>query len=206
MAFISLPYGVKVEFSFTKDGQTCINVMWCTKIIPSAIIPADLTAIVNAGQTWWNALRSAINSGTSITSIIAQDWSVPDGASGSILTPASPAGGVIGTALPNNDTIALTMRTGLRGRTRHGRIFLIGLGQAELAGENTLNAPTALDVTNAFQSWKTALNTAGFAPVVASFQYNLAPRAVGQGTAITQVGFTDGTLDSMRRRLPGRGS
>lgn len=205
MAFVSLPYGIKLEFNFTKDGQLCVHVMWCAKLSPITVNPTDLAAAAAAGQAWWNALRPSISNAVVLNDIVSTDWSVADGIQ-NILTPvANPFGGnTINAVVENNVALAASLLTGKRGRSQRGRNFLFGFTNAQKNGQNTITATFASQIVAAYQAMKTSMNGNGLAPVVASFVTNGAPRTVGQGTAILGIGI-DATTDSMRRRLPGRG-
>jgi len=206
MAFIPLPYGIKLEFSFNKDGQVCVNVFWCTKSSPVAVTSTDLDNALAAMRTWWSNYRSNVTTSTILTGLLATDWSVEDGIQSTDLAPPTPGGLLGGANVANNVTMALSFVTGRRGRSRRGRAYLVGLGAADFASANVLNVSAASDIANAYQAYKTALNGYNLVPVVASFETAGAARTVGQATAITKVGFTDGFVDSMRRRLPGRGA
>lgn len=206
MAFISLPYGIKVEIAFTKDGQICLNVMWCAKLSPITVNSTDLDNVLSAVGTLWSGLRSDAASNVFLSSIKATDWSVADGIQAENLAPATPSGLSSTGFLDNSVTIAVALKSAQRGRSRNGRFFIVGMTGNQLASPNVLNAGTAADIIAAYQAYKTALNGFGLAPVIASFVTGGAPRAVGLGTAVASVGFTDGTLDSQRRRLPGRGT
>jgi hypothetical protein len=205
MAFIDLPYGIKLVFTFSKDGQICINVMWCTKSSPVAVTSTDLANALLSMQAYWNALRSSIMAGTTATQFEAIDWSVSDGAIATNASPTNPAGALGGNNVANNVSMALTLITGQRGRSRRGRSYIVGLGQSDFASANVLSVAAGADIVAAYQVLKTSLNGYNLVPVVASFISDGAPRVSGIGTAITAVGFTDGFVDSQRRRLPGRG-
>lgn len=206
MPFVNLPYGIKLVAEYNKDGQVCLNIFWCTKNTPAAVILSDLTNAANAVQTWWNAARVSLTSQMSLTSIKAIDWSVPDGGEYEIGSPSNAAGAVTTSSpLPNNCAIAITQLTAKRGRSQRGRTYLAGVCTGSLNTQNTLNAAPLNVYINSFGAFRTALSASGLTQVVASFVTLGAPRANGQGTAV--IGNSaDNILDSQRRRLPGRGT
>jgi len=59
------------------------------------------------------------------------------------------------------------------------------------------------DYAGVFIDLVDTLSTAGYELVVTSFQTGLAPRVAGVSTPVTSVGVNT-TVDSQRRRLPGR--
>lgn len=110
-----------------------------------------------------------------------------------------------GASLPNNCALVLTKRTILRGRSYRGRIYHPGLKETEVTG-NTVLAAQVTGYVNAYSqllSFTTA--TATWKMVVVSRFANKNPRPTGEVTEVTSID-SDGTVDSQRRRLPGRGS
>ena len=117
---------------------------------------------------------------------------------------------VVGTSvspsLPNNVALVITKRTALRGRSFRGRIFHPGLTEAAVLG----NQVPPASVTDLVGIWSTlltidlpiALEDAVMA-VVSRFSEGQ-PRVTGVTTFVTNL-TSDGTVDSQRRRLPGRG-
>jgi hypothetical protein len=202
--FIPLPYGVKMIFEWTEDGQICINVMWCAKLSATAVTLSDLVNIVTDMDQYRTNLRSMETSSKQVQKLTAIDWSVEDGQQSVLLPGANLFGANSGDRTPNNVAIVQSLKSGYTGRSRNGRSFMSGITETMLTANNLVSAATAAAYAAAYQTFKTALNADGYTPIVASFVSNGAPRVTALGTAITTL-IIDQPTDSMRRRLPGRG-
>jgi len=128
-------------------------------------------------------------------------------ASGGVFT-ASGANGETGAIsfeqLPNNATLVCTLRTAQRGRSYRGRIYHIGLTE----GQVVANTVVPGIITSLSLAYAQLLNTANFGgcelAVLSRYNAN-APRLIGVATPVIDTLFADPTIDSQRRRLPGRG-
>lgn len=112
-----------------------------------------------------------------------------------------------GTPLPNNATIAVSFRTAGRGRSSRGRNYAVGLTETALSsllGQNVQPLYAASLIT-AYSEFFVNLPT-GWSWVVISRTVNGLPRADALVQTVTDVVLTDTTIDSQRRRLPGRGT
>jgi len=116
------------------------------------------------------------------------------------------AGTLASPALPNHVTVATTHRTALRGKSFRGRSFWIGLAESQV----TANTVASGTVSSIGIFWENARlldssPTADFwRQVVLSYVSNGAVRATPVATPVTSFS-TNPTIDSQRRRLPGRG-
>lgn len=130
-----------------------------------------------------------------------------------------------GTALPNNVTVAIELKTDHLGRSFHGRQYVVGLcsGQYDVDTPNQLKAASLVDLPAAYNELRTkladfefktldipdAVNDT-FAMQVMSYvggpgSTTAAPihRSPALNTTVTNCILSDPYLDSMRRRLPG---
>jgi hypothetical protein len=117
--------------------------------------------------------------------------------------PASGGGG--SDALPNNVTATFSWRTGLSGRSRRGRSYLLGLQEGQVTA-NALSPAAVTAYTEAWEGLRLVASEDGWEMVVVSKFSGGAPRVAAVVTPITTGFFVDSTIDSQRRRLPGRGS
>lgn len=140
-------------------------------------------------------------------SVFAYDMTVSDGANAVDDGIAGSVGTAGGDPLPNNATLALARKNGLRGRSGNGRVFWMGLSKTM--------TPTVNEVGSVwYEAMLAALNTADEAavtggaerPVILSFQRNHVVSTEATVYDLAEWVVTDNTIDSRRRRMPKRGS
>lgn len=205
MAFIPVINTAQANFKYDLSGQTVENVLSFVNLDdPDSTL---LEGLAGALLDWANAsLMPLLSSNLSLYAVTVTNLS-SDSSPSIEFTQAPQAGGVGGTALPNNVTWCIQFKTSLRGRSYRGRNYVAGIPNAALDTVNTVSATFATDVQNAYT---TLLDPdtlpAGWTWVVVSRYTDGAPRVTGTVTAITSVNYADRYLDSQRRRLPGRGT
>jgi len=120
------------------------------------------------------------------------------------------AGGVSAgaTANPNNTAFAVKRLTAAPGRGGRGRLFMPLWASAMLSGQNAINATLAANIEAGLAAFQVSVHSYTGAPVlgVVSKQIGGTARPHGVFNAITSYTHTDLVPDSMRRRLPGRGT
>lgn len=159
------------------------------------------TAIYNWYDTQLTELQSA---SAQLTAITCRDLSSGSGLETSVTTGLPRSGSRPTVAAPNNVTIAIKKSSGRSGRAYHGRTFFIGLCNEDIVG-NYLTSTALNNIRDAYD----ALRNPGsglFAPQLCILSEVLAGnwRVGGLSTICTGISV-DSTLDSQRRRLPGRG-
>lgn len=112
------------------------------------------------------------------------------------ITPARP-GANVSTDTPGNVTSTVSWRSGFAGRSYRGRTYMVDTPSDNITTLETINGTRAAALGTWGQALITGLASIGHGLGVASFTHN-ALRGV-----ISLV--IDTILDSMRRRLPGRG-
>lgn len=203
MPFIAVPNTIQANLRLTWQGQEVENVLHF--LAPAAVTPADLAAVAEGVEDWWvTNMPALVNADCQYRETYAVDISSQ---TGGVFT-ASGGSGTSGTAgaasLPNHCTIAVSYRTAFRGRSYRGRSYHIGLTEAQVTGNEVV--PSIVTLLNS--TYSLLLNTANFggcALAVASRYLNNAPRVIGVATEVIDVVLADPTVDSQRRRLPGRG-
>jgi hypothetical protein len=117
-------------------------------------------------------------------------------------------------SFPGNVTMAVSFRTSAAGRSGRGRNYVPGLVDLR-DGNSLLDDTYAGQVITAWQGLRAIAGDDGWSQVVVSrFSGSTivdgkkvpTPRAAGVTNVVTSTLLTDRTLDSQRRRLPGRGS
>lgn len=105
--------------------------------------------------------------------------------------------------LPTSVTVAVKWTTELRGRSFRGRTYHVGLSEVQVNGNVLATAPHAA-ILAAYAELLEDLEGLNADLVIASRWSNHVQRTTGLTTPVTGV-FLDPTVDSQRRRLPGRG-
>jgi hypothetical protein len=205
MAFIPLPFGIKVEVSWTTGSGIAVCVFFNQKTVSTPVTTTDLTNAISLYDAWRTAIRPIQSTQVGVAGIRATDWSVPEGASQF----TAPSANVFGTntlpSLPMNVAMCASHYTGFIGRSRRGRSYIPGLGENVVAVGDILGALFRNYAVTAFAALRASSLAASQAQVVASFQHNGAPRVTGLGTVVLTTAV-DQYSDSQRRRLAGRGA
>lgn len=204
MPTIPVPDTVAVHIRGSADGQFTENILFYEQSggYTSSVLEALAEAIAPIIISDWVPLLSG--------DWVGREVYVKDLASGSSLQWTDGSifgytGSATGGALPNNATIAVARKTGLAGRSYMGRIFWQSLATSQQAAVNTLLATVGSDIIDAVVAVDNAAVALGWQPVVVSLYTGGVARAAGVTTPITAWLLTNLTLDSRRRRLPGRG-
>lgn len=112
-------------------------------------------------------------------------------------------GTLAGNSMPSSVAWCLKKQTGLAGRSFRGRIYHMGMGEAEVSG-NFVDGTYAANVEDAWNTLLTDMQETGngFDMVVVSYRTNGAPRTAGLATDVTSIVSVDLRVDTQRRRLP----
>jgi hypothetical protein len=106
-----------------------------------------------------------------------------------------------GQALPSQDTIAISFRSGLTGRSRRGRLYHVGLSEAAVNGDYLIGTSRTVLIA-AYEALMSATATDNWFLVVVSYTGDGQPREFPLVTEITSVVITDDIIDSMDKRKP----
>lgn len=205
MAFISVPDCVQAQIIGHIDSCLTINNLYFRSTIGPRS-SADLDALAVALRTWViDTLAPLYNVGWTGTTLRVRGLTNAFG----LIREAQlslAAGAVTGEMMPNNVSMAVSFRTGVAGRSNHGRNYIPALSDSVVDGNN-IDPTWAEDVRAAYEQlvFPTAVLPGGWIWVVVSRVLNNEPRAEGVFQEITEVILTDLIVDSMRSRLPGRG-
>lgn len=208
MVYIPCPNVGQIELRGTLDSQPVENVVYMLIKNPP-ITPAALGTLAMQMGQWWiaNALPW-LPTNYSFREVYATDLSTAT-------SPAStwPAENNPGTrpsgigVLPNSNTLCVSFRTNQRGRSARGRNYWAGLSRSDVTG-NVASATLQQGIVSVYEALLTLTgdDTIVWYWVVLSRYANKAPRPQGLTNTITNVLIVDSTIDSQRRRLPGRGA
>ncbi len=200
--YVPVPNVALVELIFRQDNQ----IMEQTFHVLNAA-QWDVSQLVQLGgvfKSWWQTnLLGGCSNTVQLIMIKLTDLTTATSPLYEYLTGLPIGGGNGSTAEPSNVTLAVKFTTNTRGRSYRGRTYHIGLTQNQVQG-NVISVGQALYMRDGYFALIQAMITAGYQLVVASRRSAGAPRVTGISTVIIDV-QVDITLDSQRRRLPGRG-
>lgn len=203
MAFIPVPNTASVEMIFTEDGQRIENRYHVRQASTYDVV--SLAILGAFFVDWWtDNLKSGCTNSVQLVMVVLRALDSETSPSIEYTTGLPLSGSAISSAaLPNHVTVAVRWGTGLRGRSYRGRTYHIGLTEADVAG-NTLDATTTSQLITAYAALRDGISSLDAELVVVSRQHNNVPLTTGVATEIVSVSI-DRTVDSQRRRLPGRG-
>lgn len=210
MPFVPVPNAALVEYRMTQDFQQVENTQWFTQSGPPD--ETDLGALGLILLDWWVDHYAPLASiGVALREIVCTSQHTAT-APQHTTTPATlTTGALTDEALPNNVTVCVSFRTAQRGRSFRGRNYFAGITGVNVS-HNTILETFAANLTDAYEAVGSAVSGSGWTWVVASRFSGVnpstgapIPRATGITNPVTGVVIVDTTVDSMRRRLPGRG-
>lgn len=203
MAFIAFPNMVSAEMIYTYNSQHVENVLHFSRGSLHND-SAQMQLLAGALISWWNEhMKENMPSALSLRMIRVWDQSQEFGPGVEVTASLPSTGTAVSAALPSNVTLSIKLGTGLRGRSYRGRIYHVGISEADVTGDYITTAFGGL-MDSAYGAMIISTNMAGYQLVVASKFHNGVPRTTGEWTAVTSVS-NDGVIDSQRRRLTSRG-
>lgn len=204
MPFVPVPNVVAAQMLYTQQGQFVENVLHIQ--FPAPPTPTSMSTVAAALVTSHGAhLKTAQATTVSLVRIIMTDLSSVNAGGIEYTTGLPIAGTSGGTESPMNVTLAIKLLTGFRGRSYRGRLYHVGLVEGAYTGSTMIPA-TLTSIKNVYDALRSdiAAIPGGYSLVVVSRRENKNWRITGVATIVTAVDV-DSTLDSQRRRLPGRG-
>lgn len=202
MVFVPIPNTARVELRFTQDGQQLANVFHVRA--PAPLTVEDLETIATVFVDWYDSFRTVVCNAVTLREIDLRDLTTASGI-GILYNTGLPLVGTIASpALPNNVTVAVKWGTGLTGRSFRGRTFHIGLSEGQVVN-SAVDSAFAPPILSGYNALPPLIKAQNYLLVVASRYTNNAPRPVGVTTEILTAAYADTTIDSQRKRLPGRG-
>jgi len=193
-----VPRWIKVNMKFSHEGSTMLvglNFLGPVGRPTEAQLIALCSSIVT---NLWPGMQAWMSGGYQLIMVEATDRYDVGGAYGSYTPPTPQLGTAAGDSIPANVACCISWKTGLSGRTAHGRTYAFGFVDTHFTGSAAISA-LIVQLSNWAQSLITYAGATGIAVdyCVLSLKDDLL-RPVN-GYAI------DSIADSQRRRLPGRG-
>jgi hypothetical protein len=200
MAFIPALNTLRVAVQYISDaGEDAVNVFHFRDAL-GAITLSRVNTLFALLDTWYTENWAPTASAHWQTDIYtAVDLTAAEGALYTHVVATSGENNL--GALPAQNTVAISLRTGLSGRSRRGRLYHVGLSKDQVVN-STLASGVAASLISAYTVLLTVTGLDDWEWVVASYVSNGAPRAAALLTPITQVILTDPVVDSMDTRKP----
>jgi len=200
--YIEVADTAEVRFVYATNGGVAMNVLnfrlsggWTPELL------ADLAAA--AEDSWETNLSPVISEAITLTETIATDLGSETGAQ--VTDPGGISGAKTGFVLPDNVTVAVSFRTNQRGRSHRGRLFHVGLVDNQVLGD-VLDAGVATSIFDAYTAFFADIAAAipGATHVIVSRCQDGVWLPTAEKTTMTSI-QVEPTIDSMRKRLSGRG-
>lgn len=203
MAFIPFEDCIDTFLAFTgPDAVECgYSLCFKSRVPVAASVMNDLGAGI---ASWFDTtMQPLMTAGYTLTRVKMRDLTSENSFLVDWVGILPLTGTLAGNSLPSNTCWCLKKQTGFSGRSYRGRLYHMGLGEAQVSG-NYLDAVYAADVEDAWNQLIALMDgTAdGFDLVVPSRVENGVPRTVGVATIVTAFVNTDIRIDTQRRRLP----
>jgi len=190
---------IQVRFRMRGAGGDIINTFNFRKT--SAGVPTG-TQLASFAQAFYNAVitdwRPLVAATVQFVDVTARDMASAGGQEGTYVAPSNTFGTSSGEALPNNVALAITERSSFVGPSGRGRWFMGGFTEAATNGD-VLTAAFATSIATL------AGHVLGFiGDGVTTAVLAVASRSHLTMRDVTSIVITS-IMDSMRRRLTGRG-
>lgn len=210
MPFVPVANTVEVELRMLLDSQHIENTLYFN--MGGAPDPDQMNDLGNALITWWEDQYSTqASTSLELREVVVTSLQSATAPQISVAPAVSAFGDLSSPVLPSNVSLCLSLRTASRGRSFRGRNYFAGLTESQVSG-NTVSDPTVDALIDIYDLLRvTPVHDSGEHCVVSRFSgvdpvtHRPIPRVAGINTLVTSVIVVDKTIDSMRRRLPGRG-
>ena len=206
MPFIPVPDTVAIDVIYDWDGQIVENTLYYKKTSPTDIEIENQVDVVTAYIR--DTIMPLLTELISLVRVVGTLLDAVDAFTVTNTTDLPKEGEILeGTAksFPGNVTLAVSFRTAAAGRSGRGRNYVPGLVDLR-DGNSLLDDVYAGQIVDAWSGLRTLGSEDGWNQVVVSRFSGGAPRVTGVTNVVNSILIVDRTLDSQRRRLPGRGS
>lgn len=200
--FIPAGNTAKVRLNYQTPGGTANNVLYFRQDV--SWTSETLTALAEQVASSWNDFLSPITSvDVTLFSVEAIDVGVPSGAG--VVVGADITGTLNSPVLPSNVTLSIKFGSGFTGRSRRGRMYFVGLTEIQVAGDEIVDSAQDSLIDNITAFFNEITDTLHVDHVIVSYCSNGEWRVDAVTTIVTSYS-SDFIIDSMRRRLSGRGA
>lgn len=210
MPFVPVANTVEFELRSILDSQKVENTLYFGRgFAPTAV---QMLAMANLLAGWWaTEVADYTSNDVELVEVYATDLTSASGPTASYIPPSTLTGGVAVPALSNNVSLCVSFRTANRGRSYRGRNYVVGL-TTDAVVQNTVQTAYLDEIQQAYDLLPSLGTATGWTWYVVSRYSGVdpttgkpIPRVTGVRTPVTAAVIIDPTVDSQRRRLPGRG-
>lgn len=205
MPFIPSTQTAKAVIEYLWANQKVITSLWFRNEVAEPTQAELLALATYLGTTFFDALKGYLTTSIAMTRVTATSQATASDPQQAYTPPAPVTGLIASESMPMNTCCVLTHRTALRGRNYRGRTYQPGLPDNMRTSPGEANLTTLAAIAAVYVSGLVTNLPGPWDWVVVSHYLNKVARPTGLKTAITGV-TVDTLLDSMRRRLYGRGS
>jgi hypothetical protein len=203
MAFVPIPDGVEVLLQGTLAGEACNNTLYYTQSGGWGV--TEMQSLADAIDVIWGAFVAAhMYQDYNYVQTVVTDKRTDTALQAFASTHAS-AGGITGAPVPNNVALSVKRQSAFTGRSARGRVYVPVGAEANLASTNVVSSAWAAFVTAAFTAMDAAAQDIDWIGVIVSRVHDGVPLTTAVAYTIVEWIVVDLVIDSMRRRLPGRG-
>lgn len=202
--FIPVPNTASVEIIYQNASEVNENVIHVFKGSPFSF--SDLQALRGVVDTWDSTTGKTMRA--TVATLYRIRSRALDTASSPVedyFLPTPRAGTGSGSPVPLNVALCIKLATTLAGRSFRGRWYCGNLVTGIIVDAGHVASATLATYVSNLNALRSALATAGYTLCVTSYRTGGAWRTTGLNTASSGFVGVDNSLDSMRRRLPGRG-
>lgn len=205
MAVVVFEDTALVEIVTASPNATMVNTLYVKGTNPWNLVTLEGLAVL-VWDWWATDIAPMVSDAVDLVKVRARDMAAQNSWVFEYTDTTPVDGNVSAGILPGNATMTVKFGTGLSGRAKRGRNYVIGLTEDQVAGDDVAPATVSAYVA-AYENLQTLLVAEGFAHVVASRANCTDPETPCQGETYTVINYSsDGVVDSQRRRLAGRGA
>lgn len=202
MPFQPAPDIAEVEIRMTLQGVPVENVLHFINTLGDPWSAPTIQALAQSAlANFTTTVLTTQCTALSLRSVLAKDLSAEVAPMFEAFPLVPVTGPLTGPAMPNQNAVVLTKRSGLTGRSARGRVYHCGFTEDQVSG-NFITDPYADDVNNAWQAFVEALNEDDFVMVILSRRTGGVLRPAGIAFNMTSLGLRNNRIDSQRRRMP----
>lgn len=200
MPFIPALNTMRVSLNFlSSHGEAATNVIYVRDTLGAPDV-ARMNALIDAIEVWLNTIWDTEVSNQWQTDFISvRRMNVAEDIVATRILTVN--GAHASPSLPAQDTVAISLRSGLAGRSRRGRLYHVGLRE-DLVNGSTLTSAATTAMVFIYMQLLGQIEGIDMQWVVASFVSGGSPRATALLTPITDIILTDPIVDSMDSRKP----
>lgn len=204
MPFVAAPNCLEVQFRYTYAGERTMNRIHVN--VGTAPSFAGAAAVASLCADWWTTnVPPLVATTLALREVYVKSLHAASAPEATVTAGLPEAGTNVSPPLPNNVSLAVSLRSTFTGRSARGRWFWQGLCEDQVDGNVVTNGAIA-GIDAALTNLLGVFNTAELPWVIISYRTNNAPRVGGPVyTDVTTIAVVDSVVDSQRRRLPGRG-